>query len=146
MSDIEERIAKLEMELQNLREEHEALVEGVRYLCNEIMLRNEIAENQTVCGAKMDLKDHYCDRNKCLQMEYNGKGCAECESEDDKLIMYGVDSYRYPQWVAEMQKKKENLFIRVSDIKYVCDPYKDHDVKQYTAEEIAKEWNEANNK
>lgn len=28
---------------------------------------------------KMDLKDHYCDRNKCLQMEYNGKGCAECE-------------------------------------------------------------------
>lgn len=21
----------------------------------------------------------YCDRNKCLQMEYNGKGCAECE-------------------------------------------------------------------
>ena len=19
-----------------------------------------------------------CDRNKCLQMEYNGKGCAEC--------------------------------------------------------------------
>lgn len=30
------------------------------------------------CGAKMDLKDQYCDRNKCLQMEYNGKGCAEC--------------------------------------------------------------------
>ena len=31
------------------------------------------------CGAKMDLTDHYCDRNKCLQMEYNSKGCAECE-------------------------------------------------------------------
>lgn len=34
------------------------------------------------CGAKMDLKDHYCDRNKCLQMEYNGKGCAECKAEE----------------------------------------------------------------
>ena len=32
---------------------------------------------------------------------------------------------------------KKDLYIKVSDIKYVCDPYKDHDVKQYTAEEIA---------
>lgn len=42
MGYIEDRIAKLEMEIQNLQEEHEALVEGVRYL------RNEIAKNQTV--------------------------------------------------------------------------------------------------
>lgn len=39
---LEDRIAKLEMEIQNLQEEHEALVEGVRYL------RNEIAKTQAV--------------------------------------------------------------------------------------------------
>ena len=34
---LEDRIAKLEMEIQNLQEEHEALVEGVRYLHSQII-------------------------------------------------------------------------------------------------------------
>lgn len=52
---IEDRIAKLEMEIQNLQDEHEALVEDVRYL------RNEIAKNQTIEAEPIRLLDKICE-------------------------------------------------------------------------------------
>ena len=61
---------------------------GVAYRCSNCGFVHSVIEDFghyafcPNCGAKMDLKVHYCDRNKCLQMEYDGKGCDECEAEE----------------------------------------------------------------
>ena len=64
---LEDRIAKLEMEIQNLREEHEALVEGVRYL------RNEIAKNQTVDAEPIR-------HGRWIRNDNGTYSCSECKS------------------------------------------------------------------
>ena len=79
---LEDRIAKLEMEIQNLQEEHEALVEGVRYL------RNEIAKNQTV-DAEPVVRCKDCKHNQLPPTSGN----AECELWHGMTDLYGYCHY-----------------------------------------------------
>lgn len=39
-------------------------------------------------------------------MKQQPRKCGKTVVEDYKLIIYGIDSYRYPLWKAELERKK----------------------------------------